>query len=222
MSENAAAIVTEVIRQRKTEKVLCDVDKHTPLLTENAAAHRRSVLESIETAGWAPFHFARHPDGIAEPWRAHVVWPEDLKKLAVFLQDDLGLTSNEPRLVAGCSVLVLVTWLPEFDDAVVAARSGLNAEKRRTRDEEHLAAASAMVQNLLLMLTAHGMGTYWSSGGRLRGAEVFDYLKIPADERLLAAVFIECPETTADSKQRKPGAHRNKRSDAWIREVELP
>lgn len=222
MEEDTTAIVANVIQQRKTEKVLCEVDEHASPSTQSDAAHKRSVLASLETAGWAPFHFARHPNGIAEPWRAHIVWPRDLKKLALYLRDELGLTSNEPRLVAGCSALILVTWLPEFHDPVVAARSSLSAEKRRTRDEEHLAATAAMVQNLLLMLTAHGMGTYWSSGGKLRGPEAFEYLGISTDERLLAAVFIEYPKSLGAPKQRKPGAHREKRCDAWIREVAVP
>ena len=78
-----------------------------------------------------------------------------------------------------------------------------------------------MVQNLLLMLTAHGMGTYWSSGGRLRKPEMFDYLGIPSNERFLAGLFIEYPEMMDDTKERKPGSHRDKRSGDWVREVVL-
>ncbi|TWT77912.1 Nitroreductase family protein [Posidoniimonas polymericola] len=227
MNNNAPAIVADVIRRRRTEKVLCEVDDHQPVPPEVAAAHKPTVLAAIETAGWAPFHFPRQQqgprqqDGLAEPWRAHVVWPKDLRPLALFLRDELKLTSKEPSLVAGASALVLVTWLPEFHDPRAAERSGLDPEQQRIRDEEHLAAASAMVQNLLLLLTAHGMGTYWSSGGKLRGAEAFEYLGIPAGERLLAAVFVEYLEMMSDSKQRKPGALRDKRGSAWIREVKL-
>jgi len=131
------------------------------------------------------------------------------------------LPRKEPRLAAACSALVLVTWLPEFYDIDSQQASKLDREAQIARDEEHLAAASAMVQNLLLMLTAHGMGNYWSSGGKLRGPEMFDYLGIPQQERLLAAVFIEYPEMMDDSKERKAGSQRNNRSDKWIREVTL-
>ena len=91
----------------------------------------------------------------------------------------------------------------------------------RERDEEHLAAASAMVQNLLLLLTARGMGTYWSSGGKLRAPEMFDYLSIPQHERLLAGVFVEFPEAMDAPHQRIPGKLRDRRGDGWIREVKL-
>ena len=81
-----------------------------------------------------------------------------------------------------------------------------------------------MVQNLLLLLTAHGIGNYWSSGGMFRSPKVMNYLKVPTGEKLLAAVFVEYPEMQAmddGQTERKPGAHRNKRSTEWIREVAL-
>lgn len=221
MDQSAPATVADVIRSRKTEKVLCEVGAQPPVPPGVAAAHQPTVLAAIETAGWAPFHFPRQPERIAEPWRAHVVWPEDLQRLALFLRDELKLTSKEPSLVAGASALVLVTWLPEFYDPQAAESSNFSPEQQRFRDEEHLAAASAMVQNLLLLLTAHGMGTYWSSGGKLRGSEAFEFLGIPASERLLAAVFVEYPEMMTDAKDRKPGALREKRGTEWIREVSL-
>ncbi|QDT63032.1 nitroreductase family protein [Calycomorphotria hydatis] len=212
-------VIEQIIRARRTEKVLCDVEAAEPVPPEIAAKHRETVLAAIETAGWAPFHFPRKVNDIAEPWRAHVVWDGRAREAAKYLRDELEVTSKEPLLAAGCSALVLVTWLPEFYDAEVQAASTLSRDAQLMRDEEHLAAASAMVQNLLLLLTAHGMGTYWSSGGKFRSPEMFDHLGIPHHERLLAAVFIEYPEMKKDTKTRKPGALRQQRSDAWIREV---
>ncbi|MEM8559518.1 MAG: nitroreductase family protein, partial [Bacteroidota bacterium] len=81
--------------------------------------------------------------------------------------------------------------------------------------------ASAMVQNLLLLLTAHGMGTYWSSGGAMREAGFYQEIGIPESERFLAAVFVEYPETLDNDWDRLPGKHRERRSDRWIREVAL-
>lgn len=182
------------------------------------ALRRPQVLGAIKSAGWAPFHYARTPE-IAEPWRAHVLWQEQAMKTAHHLRDELGVMSKEPLLLAGCSAAVVVTWLPEFDGPSDKPRSAAVLEEQRIRDEEHLAAASAMVQNLLLMLTAHGMGTYWSSGGRLRKPDLFDYLGIPQEERFLAGLFIEYPEMKDGPKQRKPGGHRDKRSGAWVREI---
>ena len=219
MPENHAEIVEQVIRGRKTEKVLSNLEDHRPVPRDMDTLRRPQVLDAIRAAGWAPFHFARQTPGIAEPWRAHVLWHDQALKTAHHLRDELGVTSKEPLLLAGCSACVLVTWLPEFDSASDKPRSAAVREEQRIRDEEHLAASSAMVQNLLLMLTARGMGTYWSSGGRLRKPEMLGYLGIPADERFLAGVFIEYPEMMDGPKQRKPGSHRDKRSGAWVREI---
>ncbi|MEM6331648.1 MAG: nitroreductase family protein [Planctomycetota bacterium] len=220
----AAAVETveAVIRRRRTEKVLGDVASPADIPAGAAERNRGAVLRAVEAAGWAPFHYARNAGGLAEPWRAYVLWHDQAAALARVMRDELGATSKEPNLAAGCGALVLVTWLPEFYDPAAQAASSIPRDKQVQRDEEHLAAASAMVQNLLLLLTAHGMGTYWSSGGTLRGPEVAQRLGIPAGERMLAAVFVDYAETTNPAGSRKPGAHRDSRSTDWIREVSLP
>lgn len=222
MSESSVPkTIEDIIRERKTEKVLCEIEAHRSVPAEIAERNREIVLQAIKTAGWAPFHYPRKVDDLAEPWRAHVLWDQQAKQAAVYLQDELEVTSKEPKLAAACSALVLVTWLPEFYDDASRSTSNVDPETQRARDEEHLAAASCMVQNLLLILTAYGMGNYWSSGGKFKGPEMFNYLSIPQQERLLAAVFIEYPEMRDESRERKPGSLRNERSDQWIREVSL-
>lgn len=213
-----AQIVERVVRARRTEKVLSTLADHRPVPDAVDALRRPQVLAAIKTAGMAPFHFARTKE-VAEPWRAHVLWHDRAIKTARHLHDEHGDTGKLPLLLAGCSAAALVTWLPEFDADPGKPISEAVREERRTRDEEHLAASAAMVQNLLLLLTAHGMGTYWSSGGALRKPDMFEYLGIPAEERFLAGVFIEYPEMMDASKERKPGSHRDKRGAAWVREV---
>ncbi|MEM8867637.1 MAG: nitroreductase family protein [Verrucomicrobiota bacterium] len=208
--------VEEVIRARITEKVLSSLEERALVPVEIEARCRPLVESAIRTAGWAPFHYPRNIDGLAEPWRAHVLWNKSVRKLSQFLSDELKLTSKEPQLAAACSALVLVTWIPEE----ASASPGQTEDTVVIRNEEHLAATSAMVQNLLLALTAKDIGNYWSSGGKLRDAEVFDYLGIPKSERLLAAVFIEYPEMREPAygeTTRKRGALRSKRSSEWVR-----
>lgn len=222
MNQNELAKqLAEIVRTRKTEKVMCEVESHQVVPEEVSVRNQQIVLDAIETAGWAPFHYPRNVDGIAVPWRVHVLWSEMAGKAAAYLKDNLQVTSKEPRLAAGCNALAIVTWLPEFYDEDCQSSSKLSRDEQVRRDEEHLAASSAMVQNLLLLLTANGMGTYWSSGGKFRGTEMFEYLGIPQSERFLAGVFVEYPEMMEDSKERKAGAHRDKRSGSWIREVSV-
>lgn len=216
-SPSPADIVADVIRRRATLKVLAEVDRPVAISPEVAAANRPLVLDALRVAGWAPFHYARDEGGLAEPWRAHVLWAERCRVIAPRLGEwvpDLKSTNKIPKMLSACGALVLATWIPQFYDLDERTASQVAV------DEEHLAAASAMVQNLLLLLTAHGMGTYWSSGGPLGSAPVFEHLGIPTSERLLAAVFVEYPETLGEPLDRLPGKHRDSRSDGWIREVD--
>jgi hypothetical protein len=210
-----ADILADVIRSRVTEKVLANDDFKHQLSAEVEAENDQKVLAALETAGWALFHYPRNVDDIVESWRVYFLNREQAEKAAAYLSDDLGVKSKEPMLAKACNSLVLITWLPETNPD--------NVEHITLRNNEHLAASSAMVQNLLLMLTAEEMGNYWSSGGKFGSAEMFDYLNISNAEALLAAVFIEYPDAMSaaeENKQRKPGAHRDKRSLAWIQKLE--
>lgn len=208
--------VEAAIRARRTFKVLGAADSAVSLSAEAAERNRSIVLDSLRIAGWAPFHHDRGADGLAEPWRAHVLWHRECQELVPRLFEwfpAMERSSKIPKMMYACGALVLVTWIPE----------SISAEKRTQkhddRDHDHMFASGAMVQNLLLMLTSHGMGTYWSSGGDLGSDFFFSIVGIPSDQRLVAAVFVEYPETQGEEKTRKPGANRDKRTDGWIREV---
>ncbi|MEO1087888.1 MAG: nitroreductase family protein, partial [Acidobacteriota bacterium] len=204
-------------KERKTLKVLGGPEDRATFSPDVASRHRSTVLEALEVAGWAPFHYALGEDGLAEPWRAHVFWHGECQAMAPKLLEwfpDLTAQNKILAMLNACGALVVVTWLPQFYDLEERSPAKI------AQDEEHLAAASSMVQNLLLMLTAHGMGTYWSSGGKLRTPEFFERVGIPARERLLAAVFVEYPETQDEERPRVPGKHRDKRSKRWIKERE--
>ncbi|MBG88913.1 MAG: nitroreductase [Verrucomicrobiales bacterium] len=215
MSDSSMMLET-VMRARRTEKVMCDVSERREVPPEIESRNKVLVLESLEAAGWAPFHYPRRKE-ILEPWRAHILWSKEVTRVTDFLSTELKLQNKLPRLCAACSALVLATWIPQEPNEGASRNNALDA-----MNAEHLAAASAMVQNLLLMLTAHEMGNYWSSGGDLGSATAFEFLGIPADERLLGAIFVEYPEMKAakfDNKDRQPGKLREKRGTGWIKEV---
>jgi nitroreductase len=211
--------VSQVVRDRQTRKVLADPS--SPLMLSESAAERgdRQLVESLQVAGMAPFHYDRGVDSLAEPWRAYVMshgcCREVARALPTWLEETDQSPGKLPAMLAACGATVLVTWLPQF--------RGIDDPKPEQIDvdDEHLAAASAMVQNLLLLLTARGVGTYWSSGGGFKQPAIKQRLGIPTSEKLLAAVFVEYPETMSIDVERKPGKHRESRSAKWIRPVRL-
>ena len=133
------------------------------------------------------------------------------------MDTELQVVTKEPKLAAAASAIIIITWIPQFyeDDA--------RDEGKIAVDEEHLAAASAMTQNLLLLLKEQNIGTYWGSGGILRKPIMFDYLGIPQNEKLLGAIHLQYPELINDKQACSEGKHRHSRSNQWINEItELP
>jgi len=116
--------------------------------------------------------------------------------------------SKEPQLANACSALILVTWVSEKSE-------GDNAEMKEV---EHIAAASAYIQNLLLMLTSYQIKNYWSSGGLFRGEKMFEHLKIPKGEKLLGAIFAQYPDAECPDQVVKTGSLRELRTTDWIQE----
>ena len=215
---SALDIVRSVIRSRKTLKVLADSDR--PINFESTTEQDDFVRQAVTDSGWAPFHYDRKLDQIAEPWRCHVLWHQACRSVARQMPSwfpDMKPTNKLPSMLSACGALALVTWLPASAEEIT------DTAKLNTVNEEHLAATSSMVQNLLLLCTAADYGSYWSSGGQFKTPLMFEKLGISPIEKLAAAVFIEYPQTQSKSLERLPGKNREKRSEArkWMREVEL-
>ncbi|MEO1525958.1 MAG: nitroreductase family protein [Planctomycetota bacterium] len=210
--------VRDVIRRRQTFKVFADPESPCELSPADCAEWDETVRQALLAAGHAPFHYERDPGGIAEPWRAHVLWQRECRITAQAMEDWLGEAGSAgklPAMLAACGAAIITTWVPQFRH-LEEPKPG-----QVLTDDEHLAAASAMVQNLLLLLTAAGMGSYWSSGGRFRSQEVYSALGLSTDESLLGVIFVEYPGTLREPLERIPGKHREKRTDRWIREIKL-
>lgn len=215
MDADTAGTVDRVIRARRTTKVLAD----EPL---PAVSVRETVEALAAAAGWAPFHkpaAKAHLEAGAltsiVPWRFHLVDAPACRALREVLLER-GDRSKIPRLLGAATALVQATWLPNPPKGPVAGLFEATEENM-----EHVAAAGAAVQSLLLGATARGIPTYWSSGGVLRGAEAFGWLGIPAGEIPLGSIFLFPAEHPG--AEVNPGAHRDRRGTPadWSRWVDL-
>ena len=209
MSEptTGAEAVSAALRDRATAKVLGDPDAPAPA----QGATRAAVERLLADAGTAPFHYARSeaergPLPSPVPWRAWALDAPACRALLARIRAaglGAGIVAD---MLAMADALVLVTWRPAgarraesdpsgpFDGTLVAM--------------EHVAAGGAMIQSLLLAATAAGHRTYWSSGGVLRGAPVWDWLGVPHEELLLGAVFLF---PTEGGRETRPGKWRDVR-----------
>ena len=182
------------IRQRKTEKVLAT----TPL---PCLDHSAVVNELVALAGQAPFHRACEDshrqdqlDGI-EPWRFHILDAANCRLLIPLLPKENA--GKIPSMLAGADALIMATWLPSA--GAVTPMGDEPGFALTLTNVEHIAAASAAIQNLLLAATARGIRNYWSSGGVLRLPSVFEQLGIPTDQIVLGAIFL-FPQEIGDAE----------------------
>ncbi len=231
--------VDKIIRQRCTSKYLAD----EPL---NSKLSRATIEEVIEAANFGPVHLTAskvHRSGEDDsilPWRFYVLQAGDCRSLRDLLISR-GDGSKVPNMLAAASALIQVTWLPNpletnsqigVDPGVAAdtethieVDGSSNLQDRlydaTIENMEHIAAASAAVQNMLLAATVRGIPTYWSSGGALRKADVFSWLEIPQREMLLGSVFL-FPEDETGARV-VPGKLRDKRggTENWVKWVEF-
>jgi nitroreductase len=212
--------LAEVIRARKTVKVFGSVENPPPISAQALAFGDDFVRRGIAAAGLAPFHFSRQLEGIAEPWRVYWLPAAGCRRLSreiVSWFDDVKPGNKMPSLLAACGAVILVAWIPQ------RAESENEAEKIAGVNEEHLAATAAYVQNLLLLLEAGGLRTYWSSGGLLKTPQAFERLGIPADRQLLACIFVDYAKDDATRPiEIAGGGQRAKRSpsERWTTEID--
>ncbi len=211
-----------IIRGRLTTKVMSS----EPLPTSEI----RDQLDGlIATAGWAPFHRpcgGEHQidgglPGI-EPWRMYGLDAVACRKLRLRLP--IENAGKIPQMLAAADALIQVTWLPNAPSCTEQPENACLFEP--TLDNlEHIAAAAAAIQNLLLAATAQGFLSYWSSGGLLRSQEVCSWLEIPPTEILLGAIFLFHEavghESTSVTRVGSKLRERRHTKDGWMRWVSL-
>lgn len=212
-----AATVDRIQLQRRTTKVLAE-----DALPE--VDRRAEIDELIVGAGWAPFHRAAHSVHLERedlssilPWRFYMLDAGACRRLRTLLLER-GDVTKIPKMLATADAMIQVTWLPNPSTDPV---SGLF--KADLVNMEHIAAASAAVQNLLLAATARGIANYWSSGGALRSPELFEKLGIPASEILLGSIFLFPEADDRDAVDVRHTKLRDQRGpiEHWARWVDV-
>jgi len=229
--------VDAAIRARRTVKVFHDPDAPAAKIP---AGFNQSVEAILDVAGWAPFHkaaHARHRQGDQAsivPWRFH--WFDAHACHALIRRiEALSKTVDEPiwqsapkskipKMLSAAGAMVLVTWLPDPEPTTLPGQvEAARRAEHQLRNDEHLAAAAAASQNLLLAATARGMASYWSSGGVLRTERALELCGILTDQSLLGAIFLFPEPLGAEGEDYVTGKLRDLRGpvEGWSRRVEV-
>lgn len=191
--------LNDILTNRVTSKVLADPKNPLP----PKGLDRSEVDKWLAFAGQAPFHHQAeraHKGDLSSPvpWRMYKFDADSCREFLAHLNEnaDAGKICD---MLAACDAMVLATWTP---DAPNGDLSNDTLFEGTERNMEHVAAASAAVQNLLLLATEANWRTYWSTGGVLRTPQTFDRYGISNSEILLGAIFIY-PQDVGDAEIRK-------------------
>ena len=204
--------VIEKVMERRTYKVIGDLQ----LPVQVNKLEKAKIDEFLSASANAPFHYACdriHKTLLSSsvPWRVHKLQANDCNALKDFLTQS-GDVTKVPNMLSAASFLFQVTWLP--DENTIINRDAGKEEQAflgTMRNMEHIAAASAFIQSLLLLGEEQGFMTYWSSGGALKSARVFEHLEIPLSELLLGSIFFFSKDV--DHAEIKMGAMKDARGE---------
>ena len=95
------------------------------------------------------------------------------------------------NMLWAAEAMIVMSWLPDvFGEQPEVREMEPIPFTGNLRNMEHIAAAGAAIQNILLGATAAGHPSYWSSGGTLRQKEARTLLDIPMDEIFLGCLFV--------------------------------
>lgn len=234
-STDELAAVRKAILSRRTWKVLADEGAAVDFDAVKLATFRQLVRDAVSIADNAPFHYDRGADGVAQPWRVDILWHDACREVASHFFEwavDVKPGNKLPAMLNACGACVLVSWLPQFhrsSDVSIDVATDIPKPKQIQIDREHAAATSAFVENLLLMLTASNLGTYWASGNPLCGSRIRKHMGVSDETQLSAAVFVDFSvhpkadaQTASDIITRLPGKLAGGRApiDRWCREIE--
>ena len=147
------------------------------------------MIHLLKLAHNAPFHYPAYKDHLTwmtslVPWRAYGLTSSQCRKLVQKLEYLEVSSGTIGQMLNVAKSTIVMTWLPKKDpDRGQLFEPDL-------KNMEHIAAASAATQNILIGATSLGLRSYWSSGWILKENEQRQLLGIPQGEIFLGVVFI--------------------------------
>ena len=142
---NQAEAVLQTIRERRTIKPKEFLDK---------AISDEVITQILESANWAPNH------GKTEPWRLTVFTGEGIAKYVKIIEKVFADTPDHLKKPEK-----LAKWTGNAPHASHIIAFGVKrTEHCALPHVEEVCAVACAAQNMMLVATAHGVASYWSSG----------------------------------------------------------
>ncbi len=160
----------------------------------------KEVLEQmLEAAVWAPNH------RLTEPWRFYVLIGDGKRRFAEIRRRARAETFPDPNAPEAVRALDRVYQDTLSTPALIVAtvHQAANPEVR----EEDAWATFMGIQNMMLVGTDVGVGTYMRTGAILHDYELRALLSLEDDRRILAIIYVGYP-VEIPQKRRTPSSER--------------
>jgi nitroreductase len=168
--------------------------------------HDEQIRHILSTAIWAPTH------GLTQPWRFFIYSGNGMEGLRSKL---LHLYREETPVEKFSLVKLekLEKRLTSVNQLIVIGMARDQSEKIAEVDE--VAAVACAIQNMALVATAYGMGTFWSTPSFIRSAAMLEFLGMQPIDQCLGLLYIGYPSGEwPDAGHRKPLEYVSK----WVQE----
>ena len=178
----------------ETKAVIEDRRTIRPEHFSTRKVHKEIVMELLDAAKWAPTH------RYTQPWSFTVFMGESLKELSDFqsnlyrkstTEEDFKLEKFEKLLNRPLASSVVIGIGMKKDTG------GKNPEV------EEVASVSIAVQNMMLVATAHGIGSYWNTGGVTYRSETRKFMGLDENDMFLGFLYLGYPESDWPRKTRR-------------------
>ena len=178
----------------ETKAVIEDRRTIRPENFSSRKVHKEIVMELLDSARWAPTH------RYTQPWEFTIFMGESLKELSKF-QSSLyrGSTSKDDFKLEKFEKLVN----RPLSSSVVIGIGMKRDESEKNPEEEEIASVSIAVQNMMLVATAHGIGSYWNTGGVTYQPETKTFMGLEEGDKFLGFLYLGYPEGEWPRKTRR-------------------
>lgn len=169
------------------------------------------LMEILEDALWAPSGTNR------QNWQVYAVRGEKKEKLVqliaesgeymkprlekIFQEKMVKFTLQFFKNLGGAPVVLLV-YIPKTINEVRPEMSSLERHQREHERFANLLSAAALIQNILLLAKAKGLGTCWMTGPKFVEDQINDFMGIK-DQELVSIIPIGYPDQNPPVPPRK-------------------
>ena len=185
MAADVALQLNQLIQARRSVKPRCFNGSRV----DDAVIH-----QILENANWAP------NDGKSQPWRFFVFTADGLNRLAQFQATLYQQRTPEADFSPDKYERMKSNVLKSSHVIVI----GLVRKLATIPEVEDIEAVACSVQNMMLTATAHGICSFWGSGGVTYTDELKGFLGLGPEDRCLGYLYLGYSDAPPPAGQRSP------------------